>query len=179
MAGILKILVYLSAGEIIALLTAVPIPGPMLGLALMLIDFAANGGTDHDVSQFFDTISKHLAILFVPAGAGASAHSAPKSVTTAVAINISEDLGGAPTITALVVILTDLIGATFGWPLLKVLGISDPRAKGLAIGVASHVVGTARVFQIDQKAGAFSSLGMILNAITTTLLIWLGTLLIR
>jgi predicted murein hydrolase (TIGR00659 family) len=101
---------------------------------------------------------------------------APKSVTTAVAINLSESLGGVPAITAVVVILTGLVGATFGWPLLHALRICDPRAKGFAIGVASHVIGTARVFQIDQKAGAFSSLGMILNALMTASLIGLARL---
>lgn len=98
---------------------------------------------------------------------------APKSVTTPVAIKLSESLGGVPAITAVVVILTGLVGATFGWPVLHAAGIRDPRAKGFAIGVASHVIGTARVFQIDQKAGAFSSLGMILNALMTASLIGL------
>jgi predicted murein hydrolase (TIGR00659 family) len=101
---------------------------------------------------------------------------APKSVTTPVAIKLSESLGGVPAITALVVILTGLVGATFGWPLLHALGIVDRRAKGFAIGVAAHAIGTARVFQIDEKAGAFSSLGMILNAIMTAALMGLATL---
>lgn len=102
---------------------------------------------------------------------------APKSVTTPVAIKLSESLGGVPAITALVVILTGLVGATIGWPLLNALGFSDRRAKGFAIGVASHVIGTARVFQIDEKAGAFSSLGMILNALMTAALLGLIRLL--
>jgi hypothetical protein len=96
---------------------------------------------------------------------------APKSVTTPVAIKLSEGLGGVPAITALIVILTGLVGATIGWPLLKALGIRDVRAKGFAIGIAAHVIGTARVFQIDQQGGAFSSLGMILNALMTAALI--------
>ena len=96
---------------------------------------------------------------------------APKSVTTPVAIELSESLGGVPAITALIVILTGLVGATIGWPLLKGLGIRDVRAKGFAIGIAAHVIGTARVFQIDQQGGAFSSLGMILNALMTAVLI--------
>jgi predicted murein hydrolase (TIGR00659 family) len=96
---------------------------------------------------------------------------APRSVTTPVAIHLSESLGGVPAITALIVILTGLAGATIGWPLLQALGFRDPRAKGLAMGVAAHVIGTARVFQIDQLAGAFAGLGMILNALTTAVLI--------
>jgi len=99
---------------------------------------------------------------------------APKSVTTPVAISLSESLGGIPAITALVVVLTGLAGATFGWPLLKSCGLHDPRAKGFAMGVASHVIGTARVLQINPVAGAFSSLGMILNAVMTAGLIGLA-----
>jgi predicted murein hydrolase (TIGR00659 family) len=114
--------------------------------------------------------SAGIALLFA-APAELVSTLAPKSVTTAVAINLSESLGGIPAITAVVVILTGLVGATFGWPVLHAVGIRDPRAKGFAIGVASHVIGTARVFQIDQKAGAFSSLGMILNALMTAALI--------
>lgn len=97
----------------------------------------------------------------------------PKSVTTPVAINLSEGLGGLPAVTALVVILTGLVGASLGFPVLKLAGITDPRAQGFAVGVASHVIGTARAIQIDQVAGAFSSLGMILNALMTTALIGL------
>lgn len=96
---------------------------------------------------------------------------APKSVTSSVAIELSESLGGVPAITAMVVVLTGLTGATLGWWLLECLGFADPRAKGFAIGVASHVIGTARVFQIDPKAGAYSSRGMVLNAIMTAVLI--------
>jgi predicted murein hydrolase (TIGR00659 family) len=99
---------------------------------------------------------------------------APRSVTTPVAINLSESLGGVPSITAVLVILTGLFGATIGWPLLRVLGIRDPRAKGFAVGVAAHVIGTARMFQINPTAGAFSSLGMILNALMTAILISLA-----
>jgi len=98
---------------------------------------------------------------------------APRSVTTPVAINLSEALGGLPALTTLAVILSGLVGATVGWPLLKALGFKDRRAKGFAIGVAAHVIGTARVFQIDQRAGAFSSLGMILNALMTAFIIGL------
>ena len=95
---------------------------------------------------------------------------APRSVTTPVAIGLSESLGGVPAITALVVILTGLLGATIGWPFLTAFGFRDPRAKGFAIGVAAHVIGTARVFQINSLAGAFASLGMILNTVMTVAL---------
>ncbi len=98
---------------------------------------------------------------------------APRSVTAAVAIQISEGLGGIPSVTAAVVIMTGLAGATFGLPLLRLVGLRDPRAIGLGIGVASHAIGTARAFQVDAVVGAYASLGMILNAICTTIVIGL------
>jgi predicted murein hydrolase (TIGR00659 family) len=96
---------------------------------------------------------------------------APKSVTTPVAMGISEQLGGLPSLTAAAVILTGIIGAMTGTGLLKMLRIEDSRASGLAIGVASHGIGTARALQINEVAGAFSGLAMGLNALATALLI--------
>ena len=96
---------------------------------------------------------------------------APKSVTTPVAMGISEQLGGLPSLTAAAVILTGIIGAMTGTGLLKILRIEDSRASGLAIGVASHGIGTARALQINEVAGAFSGLAMGLNALATALLI--------
>lgn len=92
---------------------------------------------------------------------------APKSVTTPVAIGFSDALGGIASLTAVVVILTGLTGATLGLPLLRLFGICDPRAVGLAVGVGAHAIGTARVFQIDAVAGTYASVGMILNIFAT------------
>ena len=92
---------------------------------------------------------------------------APKSVTAAVAMEISERLGGVTSLTAVVVISTGIFGAVFGPALLRSVRIEDDRAIGFAIGLASHAIGTARAFQISAVAGAFASLGMILNALLT------------
>ncbi len=96
---------------------------------------------------------------------------APKSVTTAIAMGVSEQIGGLPPLTAVLVILTGIIGASLGPLLLDVLRITDPSARGFAIGVASHGIGTARAFEMDEEAGAFSGLGMGLNGILTAILI--------
>lgn len=96
---------------------------------------------------------------------------APKSVTAPVAMGISEQLGGLPTLTAVVVILTGITGAIVATGLLRLLRVKDWRAGGLAIGVASHGIGTARAFQVSEVAGAFSGLAMGLNALATALLI--------
>ena len=94
---------------------------------------------------------------------------APKSTTAPVAICIAESLGGLPTLTAALVILTGIIGAVTVTPLMNALRIRDWRARGFAAGVAAHGIGTARAFQVDATAGAFSGLGMGLNAMLTAL----------
>lgn len=96
---------------------------------------------------------------------------APKSVTTPVAMGIAEQLGGLPSLTAVLVILTGIIGAVFATWTLNALRIHDWRARGFAIGVAAHGIGTARAFQLNEVAGAFASLAMGMNAIATALLL--------
>lgn len=96
---------------------------------------------------------------------------APKSATTPVAMGIAEQLGGLPTLTAVVVILTGITGAMTASGLISLLRIRDPRAGGLAIGVAAHGIGTARAFQISEVAGAFAGLAMGLNALATAILV--------
>lgn len=95
---------------------------------------------------------------------------APKSVTAPVAIGISENVGGLPTLTAVLVILTGIIGAVVATPLLNLLGMTDWRARGLAVGVAAHGIGTARAFNVNPTAGAFAGLGMGLNGVLTALI---------
>ncbi len=95
---------------------------------------------------------------------------APKSATAPVALGISEALGGSPTLTAVLVILTGITGAIVATPLLNLLGLTDWRARGFAVGVAAHGIGTARALQVHPIAGAFAGLGMGLNAVLTAFL---------
>ena len=95
----------------------------------------------------------------------------PKSVTAPVAMGISEQLGGLPSLTAVIVILTGIIGAMLGPLILNLLKIKDWSARGLAIGTASHGIGTARALQVNEVAGAFSGLAMGLNALATAILL--------
>jgi predicted murein hydrolase (TIGR00659 family) len=104
---------------------------------------------------------------------------APKSTTAPVAIGIAETLGGSPTLTAVLVIATGLFGAVIATPLLNALRIRDWRARGLAVGVAAHGLGTARAFQVHPVAGSFAGLGMGLNAVLTAILAPLALGLIR
>ena len=96
---------------------------------------------------------------------------APKSVTAPVAMGIAEQLGGLPSLTAALVILTGITGAMLGPPLMNRLGISDWAARGFAMGVASHGIGTARALQVNEVAGAFAGLAMGLNALATSILV--------
>ncbi len=96
---------------------------------------------------------------------------APKSVTAPVAMGIAEQLGGLPSLTAVLVIVTGILGAMIGPKILDTMGITDWAARGLAIGTASHGIGTARAVQVNAIAGAFSGLAMGLNAIATAILL--------
>lgn len=95
---------------------------------------------------------------------------APKSTTAPVAIGIAEKLGGQPTLTAVLVLLTGIFGAIIATPLLNATGLRDWRARGFAVGVAAHGIGTARAFQVHPTAGAFAGIGMGLNAVLTALI---------
>lgn len=96
---------------------------------------------------------------------------APKSVTAPVAMGIAEKLGGLPSLTAVFVIVTGILGAALGPILLDLLGIKDPAARGFALGTASHGIGTARALQESEVAGAFSGLAMGLNAMATAIIL--------
>ena len=104
---------------------------------------------------------------------------APKSVTAGVAMGITEQLGGDPALTAVLVILTGITGAILATPLLNALGIKDWRARGLAVGLAAHGIGTARAFQVHPIAGTFAGIAMGLNALLTAILVPLAASFIR
>ncbi|PWQ92342.1 LrgB family protein [Leucothrix pacifica] len=103
---------------------------------------------------------------------------APKSVTAPVAMGISEKIGGLPSLTAVLVVITGILGATFGTKILALLGINDDSIKGIAMGVTAHGIGTARAFHVSAEMGAFSGLAMALSAFTTAVILpWLITVL--
>ena len=96
---------------------------------------------------------------------------APKSTTAPVALGISEAIGGLPALTAVLVILTGIIGAVTVTPVMNLLRITDWRARGFAVGVAAHGIGTARAFQVNPVAGAYAGIAMALNALLTSLIV--------
>jgi len=96
---------------------------------------------------------------------------APKSVTAPVAMAITEKLGGPPSLSAILVVSTGILGAVVGPALLDLIRVKDPATRGFAIGTASHGIGTARAFQESEEAGAFSGLAMGLNALLSSILL--------
>ncbi len=95
---------------------------------------------------------------------------ASKSVTTPIAMEVSQALGGIPSLTAAIVVITGLIGGVAGFKIMSVGHIHTPAAKGLSIGAASHAVGTSVAMERDEFVGAYASLGLTLNGIFTALL---------
>ena len=98
---------------------------------------------------------------------------APKSVTTPIAMGVAEKIGGLPSLTAVLVVMTGVIGAVMARSLLHLLRIKDDdhATFGFAVGVAAHGIGTARAFQLSETAGAFAALAMGLNGVATALLL--------
>lgn len=96
---------------------------------------------------------------------------APKSVTTPIAMGISEQIGGLPALTAVAVVLTGITGAVIGNSVLRWARVTDETARGMALGVAAHGIGTAHAMQQSRLTGAFSALAMALNGLLTALLL--------
>jgi putative effector of murein hydrolase len=90
---------------------------------------------------------------------------ATKSVTAPVAMAIAPYTGATPSLAAIVAVFAGMLGASFGPALLNRFGVVDPMARGLAMGVASHGQGTARILQESEEAGAFSGIAMGLTAL--------------
>ncbi|WP_447871032.1 CidB/LrgB family autolysis modulator [Serratia fonticola] len=93
----------------------------------------------------------------------------PKSVTTPIAMAVAESIGGIPAISAVCVIFVGILGAVFGHSLLSLLRINTHSSRGLAMGTASHALGTARCVEMDYQQGAFSSLALVICGIITSL----------
>lgn len=96
---------------------------------------------------------------------------APKSVTTPIAMGVAEKIGGLPSLTAVLVVSTGIVGAVSARYLLNALHIKDHAILGFSVGVSAHGIGTARAFQVSEEAGAFAALAMCLNGIVTALLL--------
>lgn len=95
---------------------------------------------------------------------------APKSVTTPIAMEIAQTVGGIPALTAAVVVCTGIFGGMAGFKMMKYSRVKSPIAQGLSMGTAAHAVGTSAAMDVGYRYGAFSSLGLTLNGLFTALL---------
>ncbi len=95
----------------------------------------------------------------------------PKSVTTPIAVELSAQGGGIAAVTIVVVIFTGIAGAALGPGLLRLAGITDPMAQGVAVGTASHGIGTARALELGKVQGAMSGVAIGVAGIITVLLV--------
>ncbi|OMG53841.1 hypothetical protein BJN45_10510 [Azonexus hydrophilus] len=116
-------------------------------------------------------VSAVLIARLFDASTATQASLAPKSVTTPIAMGIAERIGGLPSLTAVLVIFTGVLGAIIGGKVFTLIRIDDPAIRGFSLGVASHGIGTARAFQINEQMGAFAALAMGLNGLLTALLL--------
>jgi predicted murein hydrolase (TIGR00659 family) len=123
------------------------------------------------------SLSFILAILLIKAPEIAVALSL-KSVTTPIGITLTEQLSGDSSITAFAIMIAGLFGALLGPAWLRFIGVKSAKAQGLAVGSASHVIGTAVLIRISAEHGAYSSVALILSALLTALISpWLVPLL--
>ena len=91
----------------------------------------------------------------------------PKSITTAIGMGVSEELGGYVTITVAVIIVTGVLGNIFGELICKIFRITEPISKGIAFGSASHAIGTAKAMELGPVEGAMSSLAIAVAGLLT------------
>ena len=95
----------------------------------------------------------------------------PKSITAAIGVPLCQLLGGTASITTLGISVTGITGNMFGVSLCKLFGITDPIARGVAFGVGSHVIGTAKASEVDPLSGAVSSLSLVVAGLLTAVLL--------
>lgn len=93
----------------------------------------------------------------------------PKSITTAIGIGVSEELGGYVSLTVAVIIITGVLGNIFAEIICKLFRITEPIAKGIAIGTSSHAMGTSKAMEIGEIEGAMSSLSIVVSGILTVI----------
>ena len=126
------------------------------------------------LSQLVGCLVGVVSVVLIAKGLGATpdviCSLAPKSVTTPIAMEVSNATGGIPSLTAAMVVMVGLFGAVFGFRMLDMGHVKSPIAQGLSMGTASHAIGTSAAMEVSKKYGAYSSLGLTLNGILTSLL---------
>lgn len=126
------------------------------------------------LSQLAGCISGIISVVLIAKHMGASEEVilslTAKSVTTPIAMEVTNTIGGVPSLTAAVVVFVGLLGAVCGFKTLKVTRINTPIAQGLSMGTAAHAVGTSTAMEVSSEHGAYASLGLTINGILTAML---------
>ena len=126
------------------------------------------------LSQLIGCITGIVSVVLIAKLMGASQDVilslAPKSVTTPIAMEVTQAIDGIPALTAAVVVCVGLFGAVLGFKTLQIMKVDSPIAQGLSMGTAAHAVGTSTAMSISTKYGAYAGLGLTLNGILTALL---------
>jgi predicted murein hydrolase (TIGR00659 family) len=126
------------------------------------------------ISEFAGCVAGIVSVVAIAKALGASKEIiislAPKSVTAPIAIDISSQLGGIPSLTAAIVVCVGLTGAILGLKVLSYGHVVNPFAKSISMGTAAHVIGTSRMAEFGEQYGAFATLGIIINGILTAIL---------
>jgi putative effector of murein hydrolase len=119
------------------------------------------------VGGFFTTVSAIAIGALLNAEELVILSLAAKSVTTPIAVGITEQIGGLVTLIVMVVLLTGIVGILFAQTVFNLVKITDERWQGLILGISAHAIGTAKAFDKSPRCGAFATLGMGLNGIWT------------
>lgn len=140
--------------------------------------------------QHFDAFKRNIKVILISILTGSIAHAimialcalvftfdkslvaslVPKSVTTAIAVDISSSLGGMAPLTLSIVVLTGILGALLAPMLNKLFKFDDPITQGLSLGVSAHAVGTSKAVEMGEIQGVMSSLALVLTGVVTVIL---------
>ena len=182
--------IMLSAAAIIAVLNLLDIPGETYQAGCRVLSFLLTPATICLAITFYDqfqALKAHLWAVFAGVLAGTVASLAsvyllsrlfgledilaisllPKSVTTAIGVALSEEIGGEAAITTAAIVITGTFGNIAGPALCRLFRLRDPIAQGVALGTSAHVIGTARATEMSAMAGAVSSLSLTLAGLIT------------
>ncbi len=126
------------------------------------------------VSEFIGSLIGIISVTYIAKMFGASNEIlkslAPKSVTTPIALEISNTLGGISSLTVAAVIVTGILGAILGFKVLQFSQVKSPMGRGISLGTASHALGIMAAFNLSEKHAIYASLGMIFNGVFTAIL---------
>ncbi len=161
---------YFQGGQIISFFLGPSVVALGVPLYLQMEEIRKRGraiGVSIAVAAVVGVLSAAGTAALLGASAPVVASIAPKSVTTPIAMGIAEKIGGIPPLTAAIVIATGILGAVIGPGILRLCGVHHPVAFGLAMGAASHGIGTARAVEEGEVQGAAGGLAICLNGIAT------------